>query len=86
MRKILLMVVLSVSAAALPVIANARGCIKGAVVGGVVGHVAGHHGVVGAAVGCAVGHHEAKVKEKQAAPAQASVQTAANPRQSSQTH
>jgi hypothetical protein len=29
--------------------------------------VAGHHGVVGAAVGCAVGHHEAKLKERQAA-------------------
>jgi hypothetical protein len=80
MRKILLMVALSVSAAALPVIANAHGCIKGAAVGGVVGHVAGHHGVVGAAVGCAIGHHEAKVKEKQAAQAQASARTPASPR------
>jgi hypothetical protein len=71
MRKILLMVALLVSPAALPVIANAHGCIKGAVVGGVVGHVAGHHGMVGAAVGCAVGHHEAKVKERQAAQARA---------------
>jgi hypothetical protein len=71
---------------ALPVIANAHGCVKGAVVGGVVGHVAGHHGVVGAAVGCAVGHHEAKVKEKQAAQAQAAALPAASPRLPAQTH
>jgi hypothetical protein len=31
--------------------------------------VAGHHAVAGAAVGCAVGHHQAKVKERQAAQA-----------------
>jgi hypothetical protein len=52
----------------------------------VVGHVAGRHGLAGAAVGCAVGHHEAKVKEKQAARAQASVQAAPSPRLSPQTH
>jgi hypothetical protein len=69
MRKILLMFALSAFTAALPVIANAHGCIKGAAVGAVVGHVAGRHGVAGAAVGCAVGHHEAKVKEKQATQA-----------------
>jgi hypothetical protein len=68
MRKILLTAVLS--AAVLPVIAGAHGCIKGAAVGAVVGHVAGHHGVAGAAIGCAVGHHRAKEKEKQAAQAQ----------------
>jgi hypothetical protein len=82
MRKILLMVALSVSPAALPVMANAHGCMKGAVVGGVVGHVAGHHGVVGAVAGCAVGHHEAKVKERQAAQARAAPQATA---QSGQT-
>jgi hypothetical protein len=53
MRKILLTAILS--AAVLPVIASAHGCIKGAAVGAVVGHVAGHHGVAGAAIGCAVG-------------------------------
>jgi hypothetical protein len=67
MRKIVV-VVLSVCAAWLPVIAGAHGCIKGAAVGGVAGHLAGHHAVAGAAIGCAVGHHEAKVKEKQGAP------------------
>jgi hypothetical protein len=81
MRKILLMVALSVSPAALPVMANAHGCIKGAVVGGVVGHVAGHHGVVGAAAGCAVGPHEAKVKERQAAQARAAPQATTQARQ-----
>jgi len=73
MRKILLTLALSASTAALPVIANAHGCMKGAAVGAVVGHLAGHHGVAGAAVGCAVGHHDAKVKEKQAARAQKSL-------------
>jgi hypothetical protein len=72
MRKILLMLTLSVATAALPVIANAHGCIKGAAVGAVAGHLAGHHGVAGAAVGCAVGHHEAKVKEKQTVQVQPS--------------
>jgi hypothetical protein len=74
MRKIALVVALSVSPAALPVIANAHGCIKGAAVGAVVGHLAGHHGVAGAAVGCVVGHHEAKMKDRQAARAQATAQ------------
>jgi hypothetical protein len=68
MRRILLTAILS--AAVLPVIAGAHGCIKGAAVGAVVGHVAGHHGVAGAAIGCAVGHHRAKEKEKQATQAQ----------------
>ena len=72
MRRTLLVFALSVATAALPVIANAHGCIKGAAVGAVAGHLAGHHGVVGAAVGCAVGHHDAKVKEKQAAQARTS--------------
>jgi len=70
MRNILCMAALAAFTAALPVIANAHGCLKGAAVGGVVGHVAGHHGVVGATVGCAVGHHEAKLKERQAAHSQ----------------
>jgi hypothetical protein len=74
MRKILLIFALSLSAGALPVTAGAHGCLKGAVVGGVAGHLAGHHGVAGAAVGCAVGHHRAKVKEKEAARAQAATQ------------
>jgi len=72
MRKFLLVATLSLGA--LPAIASAHGCIKGAVVGGVAGHVAGHHAVAGAAIGCAVGHHRAKVKEKQAAQAQAATQ------------
>jgi hypothetical protein len=62
MRKLLLIATLSL--AALPVIAGAHGCIKGAAVGCVVGHVAGHHGVAGAAIGCVVGRHRA---EKEAA-------------------
>ena len=66
MRSIMVMIILSVSAGALPVAADAHGCIKGAAVGGVAGHVAGHHAVAGAAIGCAVGHHRAKVHEKQA--------------------
>jgi hypothetical protein len=72
MRRFLLVVTLSL--AALPAIASAHGCIKGAVVGAIAGHVAGHHGVAGAAMGCAVGHHRAKVKERQAAQAQAAAQ------------
>jgi hypothetical protein len=43
---------------ALPVAAQAKGCIKGAIVGGVAGHVAGH-GKLGAVAGCIIGHHEA---------------------------
>ncbi len=43
--------------------------LSAAAVGAVAGHVAGHHAVAGAAVGCAVGHHQAKVKERQAAQA-----------------
>lgn len=69
------LIALSVFAAALPISANAHGCIKGAAVGGVVGHLAGHHGVAGAAIGCAVGHRQAKVKEKEAAQARAAAQT-----------
>jgi hypothetical protein len=71
------MVVLSVCAAALPTLVNAHGCIKGAAVGGLVGHVAGHHAVAGAAIGCAVAHHQAKVKEKEAAQARAAQTPAA---------
>jgi hypothetical protein len=70
MRKMLFTIAIAVSAASLPVIGGARGCIKGAAVGGVVGHVAGHHAVAGAAVGCVIGHHQAKVKEREAAAAQ----------------
>lgn len=51
--------------AALPVPAQAVGCMSGAVVGGVAGHVAGHHGLLGAAAGCAVGHHEAVRRREQ---------------------
>ena len=43
---------------ALPIAAQAKGCIKGAIVGGVAGHVAGH-GKLGAVAGCIIGHHEA---------------------------
>lgn len=43
---------------AVPVGAEAKGCIKGAIVGGIAGHFAGH-GLAGAAAGCAVGHHYA---------------------------
>jgi hypothetical protein len=67
MRKLLLMIAISLPAASLPVMVSAHGCLKGAAVGGVVGHVAGHHAVVGAAVGCVIGHHRAKVKEREAA-------------------
>ncbi len=71
MYKRILVTVIVLGAAALPAMANAHGCVKGAAVGAVAGHVAGHHAVAGAAVGCAVGHHQAKVKERQAAQAQA---------------
>jgi hypothetical protein len=74
MLKILLMFALSLFAGALPAVASAHGCIKGAAIGGVAGHLAGHHGVAGAAVGCAIGHHRAKVKEREAARAQAMTQ------------
>jgi hypothetical protein len=70
MRKILLILTLSLAAGAMPVNAGAHGCIKGAAVGGVAGHLAGHHAVTGAVVGCALGHHRAKLKEKEAARAQ----------------
>jgi hypothetical protein len=49
----------ALSSAALPVSANAAGCLRGAAVGGVAGHFVGHHTLAGAAVGCAIGHHEA---------------------------
>jgi hypothetical protein len=71
MQKQLFVTAIILSTAALPVMASAHGCMKGAVVGGVAGHVAGHHAVAGAVVGCAIGHHQAKVKERQAAEAQA---------------
>jgi hypothetical protein len=74
MRKILLIVVVSLTAGALPGITSAHGCIKGAAVGGVAGHLAGHHGMAGAAIGCAVGHHRAKMKDKEAVQAQAAAQ------------
>jgi hypothetical protein len=74
MLKIILVLALSLSAGTLPAIASAHGCIKGAAIGGVAGHLAGHHGVAGAAVGCAIGHHRAKVKEREAARAQATTQ------------
>jgi hypothetical protein len=63
MRKLLLMIAISLPAASLPIAVRAHGCLKGAAVGGIVGHVAGHHAVAGAAVGCVIGHHRAKVKE-----------------------
>lgn len=63
MRTLLLTMAIS----ALPITANAHGCIKGAAVGGVVGHVAGHHAVAGATVGCVIGHHRAAVKQREAA-------------------
>lgn len=77
MRKILLILFLSVSAGSLPVDAGAEGCLKGAAVGGVVGHLAGHHAVTGAVMGCALGHHRAKVKEreKETVRAQVAVRT-----------
>jgi hypothetical protein len=74
MRKILLILMLSLSAGAMPLTAGAHGCIKGAAVGGVVGHLAGHHAVAGAVVGCAVGHHRANMKEREAARGQAATQ------------
>jgi hypothetical protein len=67
MRKLLVLLAVSMPVASLPIISSAHGCIKGAAVGGVVGHVAGHHAVAGAAVGCIIGHHQAKVKEREAA-------------------
>jgi hypothetical protein len=69
MRKTPFTLAISLAVASLPGIGSAHGCIKGAAVGGVVGHVAGHHAVAGAAVGCVIGHHQAKVKERQAAAA-----------------
>ncbi len=66
MRKLLLLVSVSLTAGALPGMANAHGCIKGAAVGAVAGHVAGHHAVAGAALGCAIGHSRAKLKDRKA--------------------
>jgi hypothetical protein len=74
MRKLLMLLAISVPVASLPAISSAHGCIKGAAVGGVVGHVAGHHAVAGAAVGCLIGHHQAKLKEREAAQAAAQPQ------------
>jgi hypothetical protein len=47
---------------AMPVAAEAKGCIKGAIVGGIAGHVAGH-GKLGAIAGCVIGHHEANRRD-----------------------
>ena len=66
MRKLLISLVLGSAIAALPVIVNAKGCLKGAAVGGVAGHVAGHHGLIGAAAGCVIERHREKVKDKTA--------------------
>ena len=69
MRKILTAVALALAVplAALPGLANAKGCLKGAAVGGAAGHVAGHHGLIGAAAGCAFEHHREKVRDKKKA-------------------
>jgi len=74
MRKLLVLLMISIPLAWLPGLSSAHGCIKGAAVGGVVGHVAGHHAVAGAAVGCVIVHHQAKVKERAAAQAAAQSQ------------
>jgi hypothetical protein len=47
---------------AMPVAAEAKGCIRGAIVGGIAGHVAGH-GKLGAIAGCVIGHHEANKQD-----------------------
>ncbi len=77
MQKQLFMTAIVLSTTALPILASAHGCVTGAVVGGVAGHVAGHHAVAGAVVGCAIGHHQAKVKKRQAAQAQADAKKSA---------
>jgi hypothetical protein len=69
MRKLLLTIAIVSSIALLPGVSSSKGCLKGAAVGGVVGHVAGHHAVAGAVAGCVIGHHQAKVKESEAAAA-----------------
>jgi len=79
MKQIVALALLAGAAALSPGLASAKGCVKGAAVGGVAGHVAGHHGIAGAAVGCAIGHHRAKVKDREAAAAQANAQHAAPP-------
>ena len=79
MRKLLLTIVILSPIALLPAMSSAKGCLKGAAVGGVVGHVAGHHAVAGAAAGCVIGHHQARVKERQAAQEAHSQDSAARP-------
>lgn len=66
------MIVSSLAAAlmaSLPLVSEAKGCLKGAAVGGVAGHVAGHHAVIGAAAGCVIQHHREKVADRKAAQA-----------------
>lgn len=75
MKKFLLAVPVALALAAVPMVAEAKGCLKGAVVGGVAGHLAKNHGVLGAAAGCAVGTHIANKKEREAAAANPQVAT-----------
>ena len=62
MRKLVLVLALSLPLTAVSVQADAKGCLKGAAVGGVAGRVVKHHGLIGAAIGCAVGRHRANKK------------------------
>ena len=72
MRKFSLIAAASTLAiAAMPMQAEAKGCIRGAVAGAVAGHYAGHHAVAGAVGGCVVAHSYYKHKAAQAAKTQA---------------
>ena len=72
MRKFALIAAASTLAvAAMPMQAEAKGCIRGAIAGAVAGHYAGHHAVAGAMGGCVVAHTYYKHKATQAAQAKA---------------
>jgi hypothetical protein len=63
MKNLLRIAVFTVAIVALPVAAQAKGCIKGAIVGGVAGHYVGH-GKMGALAGCVIGHSRATKRER----------------------
>ena len=67
MKKQLLALMMASALGAVPVFAEAKGCLKGAAIGGVAGHFAGH-GVAGAAAGCAIVTTERRNRKKPSRP------------------
>jgi hypothetical protein len=63
MKDLLRIAAFTIAIVALPVAAQAKGCIKGAIVGGVAGHYVGH-GKMGALAGCVIRHSRAAKRER----------------------